>query len=193
MQLDLLVSDEHLPPSRVDDELAVAQLVSFLAAAIGRGAPQNALDPGDELAWIERLRQVVVGTDLETDDLVHVLVTSGQHQDRHVGALAHAAADLDAVHVGQIEVEDDQRRRLRRECVQRCAPGRGCLDAVPGVLEIERHEGGDRGLVLDDEDRLGLAHRRILTHGADGAASGAPNESRRGSSGICCGSLSPTA
>jgi hypothetical protein len=136
-----------------------------LQLEVDRGSGKRRFTVDDADAQVQRAMTagvewlVCVGTDLETDDLVHVLVTSGQHQDRHVGALAHAAADLDAVHVGQIEVEDDQRRRLRRECVQRCAPGRGCLDAVPGVLEIERHEGGDRGLVLDDEDRLGLAHR----------------------------------
>ena len=120
-ELDLLVADHHLAAAGVDDEVAVADLVALLAAPVGRRAAEDALHARHELARVERLRQVVVGADLEPDDLVDVLVAGGQHQDRHVGALAHAAADLQPVHVGQVEVEDDQRRRLGRDRVQRRA------------------------------------------------------------------------
>ena len=107
----------------------------------------------DELARVERLRQVVVGADLEPDDLVDVLVASGQHQDRDVGVLADALADLDAVEVGQHQVEHDQRRLLRGGERERLAAGRGRRDGVARVLQIERDERRDRALVLDDQDR----------------------------------------
>ena len=76
-----------------------------------------------------------------------------------------AAADLDAVHVGQVEVEDDQRRHARRRPAFSAAlPVPTALHVVAGVLQVERDERGDRGLVLDDEDRLRLrpSRRRSL-------------------------------
>ena len=123
-ELDLLVAHVHLTPARIDRELPVAQLVTFVAAALRDDAPQDALHACDELARVERLRQVVVGADLQPDDLVHVLVACGEHQDRDVGALPHTAADLDAVDVGQVEIEDHQGGHLRRHLRQRRMPGR---------------------------------------------------------------------
>ena len=141
----------------------MADLVALVAPAVGRGAAEHALDARHELARVEGLRQIVVGADLETDDLVDVLVPGGQHQDRDVRALAHAAADLEAVHVGQVEVEDDQRGLLGRDRVERGAAGADGLHDVAGVLQIEGDERRDRRLVLDDQDRLRGGHGWILT------------------------------
>ena len=63
---------------------------------------------------VERLGQVVVGADLEADDLVDVVVARRQHDDRHLRATRGRAADLEPVDVGQVEVEHDQVGRRRR-------------------------------------------------------------------------------
>ena len=168
-ELDLAVADHHLAAAGVDQQVAVPDLVTFVAPAVERRAAEDALHARDELAGVEGLRQVVVGADLEPDDLVDILVAGGQHQDRHVRSLAHAAADLDAVHVGQVEIEDDQRRHLGGDRVQRRAARSDRLHDVAGVLQIERDERGDRRLVLDDEDRLRSGHGWILTDWDDGA------------------------
>ncbi len=76
---------------------------------------------------IERLRQVVVGADLEPDDLVDVLVARGEHQDRHVRVLAQPLADLDPVDVGEHQVEHDQRRRRGGRLGERLGARRGRL------------------------------------------------------------------
>ena len=76
-------------------------------------APQDGLHAPDELRHAERLRDVVVGARLEPDDLVELGVLRGEHQDVGVAEGAHAAADLDAVDVGQADVEDDQVQRVR--------------------------------------------------------------------------------
>ena len=157
-ELDLAVADHRLAAAGVDHEVAVANLLALVAAALGRRAAQHALHPRHELARVERLRQVVVGADLETDDLVHVLVARGQHQDRDVRALAHAAADLEPVHVRQVEVEHDEGGRLRGDRIEGGAAGADGLHVVAGVLQIEGDERRDRRLVLDDQDRLGGSH-----------------------------------
>ena len=76
-------------------------------------APQDGLHASDELRDAERLGDVVVGARLEPDDLVELGVLRGEHQDVGVAEGAHAAADLDAVDVGQADVEDDQVQRVR--------------------------------------------------------------------------------
>jgi hypothetical protein len=190
-QLDLVVSDEHLATTRVDEEIAVADLVALVDAAIRRRPPEHALDARDELTRIERLRQVVVRADLEPDDLVDVLVARREHQDRDVGALADAAADLDPVHVRQVQVEHDQGRHLGGDRVERPRAGADRADAVAGVLEVERDERGDRLLVLDDEHGL-----RLTAHGttlAGLSAEVAPKSMRAASFGIGTGATSPTA
>src|SRR3954470_11242418 len=160
-ELNLLFADTHLTATGVDVEVAVLDRLALEIAAVGRRAAQDRLHARDELPRVEGLRQIVVGTDLEADDLVDVLVARGQHQDRHVARLANALRHLDAVDVRKHEVEHDQSGHLLRDLVQRITAGRGRADGVPGVLEVQRDERGDRALVLDHED----ARRRSAHYG----------------------------
>ena len=175
-ELDLLAVDLHLAPAGVDLELAVGYLARLQLAALGDAAAQDRLDARDELARVERLRQVVVGADLEPDDLVHVFVARGEHQDRDVRALAHALADLDPVEIREHQVEDDQVRTLARERVESLLARPNRADAVAGVLQVERDERGDRGLVLDHQHALSLGCHSLrmpetpVTAAAAGAA-----------------------
>ena len=56
----------------------------------------------------ERLGDVVVGADLQPDDLVDLAVLGGQHDDRHVGALPQLPAHLDAGQPRQHQVEQHE-------------------------------------------------------------------------------------
>jgi len=76
-----------VPPLEIDHEIPMAE-----DAATGRigevavGPPEQRLDPAQELAQAVRFREVVVGAELEADDLVDLVVTGGEHEDRHLGA-----------------------------------------------------------------------------------------------------------
>ncbi len=83
-----------LPPC-ADDEVELA------AAELGAHA-------ADQLADRERLGDVVVGADLEADDLVHLGVLGGQEDDRNRAAGAHVAADVEAGLAGHHDVEDQE-------------------------------------------------------------------------------------
>ncbi len=159
-QVELLRRELHLDPvdrrlaaARIDAEVAVGDHLGLEIAPLGRGPAQDRLDPSDELARIERLRQVVVGTDLEPDDLVHVLVASGQHQDRDIGCLAQTPAHLDPVDVRKHQVEHDQGRGVRRRLADPVGAARRSAHRVSGVSQVQRDERGNRALVLDHEDR----------------------------------------
>ena len=122
-ELDLLVTDVHLAAAGVDDG-GRRGVSSALSRSLRSGEERRSTDftRATSSRGIERLREVVVGADLEADDLVDVLVARGQHQDRDVGGLADPPADLDAVDVREVEVEDDQRRLLGGAIVSASPP-----------------------------------------------------------------------
>ena len=116
-------------------------------------AAQERLDPAHQLAQAERLGQVVVGAELEADDLVDLVVARRQDQDRHLGAgRAQAAEDLEAVDAGQADVEDDEVGRLVRRDLEALLAGAGDGDLVALLLEGVLDPARDGVLVFDDED-----------------------------------------
>jgi hypothetical protein len=72
------------------------------------GAPDDGLDPGDQLALVERLGQVVVRAHAQALDLVIQAVEAREDENRGLDPRgAQPAQDLVAVHVGQHQIEDD--------------------------------------------------------------------------------------
>src|SRR5919109_4097567 len=65
-----------------DVELDVADADLLAARRWSLGAPQHRAHSGDELLRAERLRHVVVRADLETHELVGLVGTPGEHDDR---------------------------------------------------------------------------------------------------------------
>ena len=115
-------------------------------------AANQRLDPREELDHLERLDQVVVGPQLQTDDLVHDLTAGGQHQDRRVNpALSQRAAHVEPVAAGQHDIEQDGVERARG-CARETSHGIAlAFDLVPFGHEAigERHD--EPGFVLDEE------------------------------------------
>src|SRR5215831_17274154 len=75
----------------------------------GGRAPQESADAGEELPWIERLGEIVVGAHLEPHHLVHIFALGGEHDHGQGGAVgegADPAAYLEAVHAGEHDVEE---------------------------------------------------------------------------------------
>ena len=66
----------------------------------------------------ERFADVVVGAQLQSAHLIHVLVTSGEHEHRHVRDLADGLQDVEAVHARHRHVEQDNVWLLIEEHVQ---------------------------------------------------------------------------
>src|SRR5262245_36070333 len=105
---DLLRAQGDHAPLEVDLQLAAVEGLLVGRLRDHPRAPQGGLDAAAELAHREGLGYVVVGADLEAGDLVGLAALGGQHDDRHLAARAHLAADFDAVHLRQHQVEDDE-------------------------------------------------------------------------------------
>src|SRR5262249_41810653 len=119
--------------------------------------PQDRLDPGHQLARIERLGQIVVGPKLQSDDLIDVVVAGGDHDDWEIAVSTQVPADLPAVELRQHQVEHYQVRPGRLHFVECLATIRSGLDLEPFLLEVDPGELHDIALVVDDQDRPGHA------------------------------------
>ena len=125
------------------------------------GPAEDRPDPRGELAQGERLGDVVVGAELEADDLVDLGVLGREHDDRHAGLGPEDPADLDARQLGQHQVEQDEVGALGPEQRERLAAVGG--GDGPVALELERFDEGlaERRLVVHDEDRACHARRIV--------------------------------
>ena len=98
-----------------------------------------------DLLQRERLDQVVVGAGVEAGQLVVERVARGQHQHRRLLArlVAQLAADLQAVHAGQVEVEHDGVEVVDHGQVQAGDAVGGEIDGVAAVFQVVAEVGGD--------------------------------------------------
>src|SRR6476619_3539128 len=159
-------------------------------AAARRAAAQERAQPREQLLALEGLDEVVVGAGVEALDPRLDRVARREHEDRDVVGGAQAPGDLDAVELGQPEVEDDEVRMVGGGLVERrlAVPGDADVVAVQaqGALEDLR----DLVVVLDDE-HAGIAADTVHRSGQrtrrdqagirswSGAASGPPRPGGR--------------
>ena len=168
----------HLGPHPRDVEDHVAGADQVARRRRGLGSPQHGPDARHELAWAERLGQVVVGTELEPEQLVELVVPCGQHHDRDRRVAPQLAGDVEPVETGQPRSSTTRSGCRWRTCAQRGRPVGGDEDLEPGVLEVVAGELGDLRLVVDDEDRLHRGHRSARAHASENGCAPGPTGPR---------------
>ena len=135
-----------------------------------RETPQHGAHARDQLARIERLRQVVVGAQLETDDAIDVGAVRGEHDHRHRQAVAQPAQHLEAAERGQHHVEDHQveRMRLLGEPLERlgAVAHQRHLEALAGQVLGEHL--AELAVVVDDQQGGRQGHGRKVRFFAPG-------------------------
>src|SRR5215472_2315955 len=118
-----------------------------------RHAPaQHRLDALDQQALRERFADEVVGTHLEAEQLVDLLVLGGEENHWHVRLLAQTTERLHPVHARHLDVEDGEIGRRRLEPVERRGAIRVGHDPVTFSLERDRDRGQDVAVVVDQSD-----------------------------------------
>ena len=115
---DLILRIGQLDGLTVDDHLIVHtqhQLLLFrlrpIRALIDVVPPQQGPDPGNELRGRKRLAEIVVSSGRQSRHLFRVSGHGGKKEDGRIAAFTDAAADLEAVHAGHHNVQDDKVHR----------------------------------------------------------------------------------
>ena len=138
----------HLAGCRVQPQVPQHQR----RGAARRPAPHQRAHPGEQLLALERLDEIVVGAGVESLDTIVEIGPGREDQDRDVVVLAQSAKHLDAVELGQPEVEDHQvRHELGRRNERLVAVARAA-DLVSLLAQRAAQDVGDLLVVLDDED-----------------------------------------
>ena len=102
-------------------------------------APQRGVHARHQLAHAERLREVVVGPDLERVHLVVLAAACRDHDDRRQDALgARPLGDRPAIEAGQHEIDDGDVGPLEAQLAQTALAVLGPLDVEPAVPEVRR-------------------------------------------------------
>ena len=104
-QVDLDVAAPHTLRGRIERQVARGEH----RRTLGRAAPDQRAQPGDENGVRERLGQVVIGAGVERFDFVPLAFLGGEHEDRRPHAFfAQRRTDAVAVQARQHDVEHDR-------------------------------------------------------------------------------------
>src|SRR6478672_10596941 len=132
--------------------------------ARGLAAAQNGLGAQHDFARRERFRNIVVRSQLETDNAIDFLRLGCKHENGNVpgeGVTLKNFADLQARHFRQHQIENDQDRRFFARPTQTGRAVRGGDDIESGGAFKSANQYFDNvGFVFDDENFLfrGRAH-----------------------------------
>ena len=152
-QAHLLPFHEHLAAVVVDAqslslELPAGCCVSSAAVAV---QPQGSAHAGQKFAGAEGLGDVIIGTQIQRFDLIHLVGAGREHHDGGHILLPHGADEFQPVPVRQAQVQDHQIRVVG--CEQGQAHGAGVrhqrLIVVRGQQRF--NEAADVRLVLHDQ------------------------------------------
>ena len=125
----------------------------------GERAAQDRFDAREQLREGERLDDVVVGAAAEPLDPRRQVAARGHDDDGHRTKPPDARADLEAVGVGQAEIQQHEVRRARlRHLVEGLGGGDSAARAVAAFGQPIAQRGREGIVVFDDQD----AHRVTL-------------------------------
>ena len=145
-------------------EFNVADLQDFVVIAAGRagrgfaGAAQNGANARHQFARIERLGEIIVGADLQSQDAIDGLAAGGEQQNRHGGLVTQRLEQLESGAAGQHHIENDQLVVIGEGGGQSGVMVVGGIDVKALGLEKSLQQIDERVVVVDDEQLVHWIH-----------------------------------
>ena len=164
-EMDVFPADTDLVLVVVDDQLSHrigAVPGDFIVAGDGAGVADGGADPGQELVRAEGLGEVVVRPQIQRGDLVPLVGAGGDHHHRQAGPTAQAAENVQAIHVRQAEVQNDQIGTVGGDHGKRLLAGLGLHGLIAIVIENRGNEVRDALLILDYQNFFLMAKVSFL-------------------------------
>ena len=157
-QPDLAGAHQDAPAIEVDHQRAEIE-----PAVVGhrRDSTQRRSHPREQFLGIERLAHVIIGALFERRHFVLLAGFRRQYDDRHIGSLPHARADLEAVVIREAQVEHDQLRPMPIQCLEGGLRRRGALHVVALHHEQQRETLLQKRIVIDDQNASRPRHDRL--------------------------------
>src|ERR1700730_14278672 len=144
-KLDFLPAHRDNPAHEIDAE--IASVKHWLFAFLLQPMPLRHADTREELINTERLRDIIVSAEIERRDLGAFVVTARQDYNRQgPSAIADLLDDIEAIHIGQTEVEDKE------------IGGGG--DDIALAFQARAQKANNRRLVVDNENAQRSRARR---------------------------------
>src|SRR5262245_19305077 len=130
---------------RAPDDQAVS------SRGFGGHATQDSANARNELARTERLRQIIIRSQLEPYDPVDFLSPRGQHDDRNASHRANPPQHLETRELRQHHIEDYQIHARASELLESCGSCRGSADDEAFGTEVLDEHGAELLVIVDDE------------------------------------------
>ena len=117
---------------------------------------KDGLDAGHQFAWAERLRDVVIGAQFQSENAIGLAAFRGQkdYRDRRqLDRLPDLAAKLQAIFSGHHDIEQKQRWPLALRVGHDHVARRIQTHVEAGAFQMMAHEAGNIGIVFHYKDR----------------------------------------
>ena len=105
-QVNLVSLNKHLPAYQVYSKLAHFKLPIVRAHRLQRMA-QRYPNPGQQFGGAEGLGEIIVGPRIQRFDLIALFFARRNDNDRRIGPFAQAARHIQAIQVGQAQIQND--------------------------------------------------------------------------------------
>src|SRR4030067_2204680 len=131
----------------------------FDAFSLGRAvlSSEDRFHPGDELFGRERLGDVIIGAQLQAQDLVGLIAPGGDHDHRDGSPLLlppQELADLQPIDIGEHEIKKDQVGDVFLQRIEKTLTIGKAVRPEARPLEMESDEVDDIRLIIDHGNEL---------------------------------------
>ena len=130
--------------------------------------PLGCTNSRHQLVGLERLGDIVVGTEIEAFEFRFLLVFAGEDDDvaiAKVTFLFELAAQLDSVDVGKTPVENGQVPLVLEQELASLRSVDALDDVVPVLLQIEEDQSTDGWVIVHDDDAEFGRRRHVGSEG----------------------------